>query len=254
MYFEHVRRSNKMTMKLIRDSKCLYLLPALIIVLLSSSTVMAQNKNQLVRLALIEVDTTQLDRYNELLREEIEASIQKELGVITLYGVAEKENPERITLFETYADSSQYRAHLATPHFQKYKQGTLAMVKHLDLIETEPILYIRKPGLSKARSQDLFIRLIRMEIDSNETENFKELAQGVMLPGIKKEPGVLVMYAVAEKNKPGYISILEVYANAAAYEKHLNTSHFLEYKAGSKNMVKSLKLIDVKPILLGSKP
>lgn len=128
------------------------------------------------------------------------------------------------------------------------------MVKHLDLIETEPILYIRKPELSKARSQDLFIRLIKMETDSNETKYFKDLARRVMLPGIKKEPGVLVMYAVEEKSRPGYISILEVYANAAAYEKHLNTSHFLEYKSRSKNMVRSLKLIDVKPILLGSKP
>jgi quinol monooxygenase YgiN len=74
-----------------------------------------------------------------------------------------------------------------------------------------------------------------------------------MLPGIKKEPGVLVMYAVAEKNQPAHVSVLEVYANSAAYEKHLNTPHFLKYKTESKDMVKSLKLIDVKPILLGSK-
>lgn len=120
MYFGYVHDPMKMTMKPMRNSDSLFLLPTLLLsVLLSSSAVMAQNTNQLVRLALIEVDTTQLDRYNELLKEEIEASIQKEPGVITLYGVAEKENPERITLFETYADSSQYRAHLATPHFQK---------------------------------------------------------------------------------------------------------------------------------------
>jgi quinol monooxygenase YgiN len=128
------------------------------------------------------------------------------------------------------------------------------MVKHLELIEAQPILYIRKQEISKVRSQDLFIRLIKMEIGSNETENFKDLARSVMLPGLKKEPGVLVMYAVSEKNRPEYISILEVYANAAAYEKHLTTTHFLEYKARSKNMVRSLKLIDVKPVLLGSKP
>lgn len=221
---------------------------------LVSPKVVAQNNKQLVRLAIIEVDTTQLDRYNDFLKEEVEASIEKESGVITLYAIVERENPERVTLFETYADSIQYRAHLATPHFQKYKQGTLQMVKHLELIETQPILYIRKPELSKARGQDLFIRLIKMEINSNEIDNFNRLAQRVMLPGIKTEPGVLVMYAVAEKNEPTRISILEVYANSAAYEKHLNTPHFLEYKAKSKNMVKSLKLIDMKPILLGSKP
>lgn len=231
-----------------------YSLLAILILILFSLRAIGQNKKQPVRLAIIEVDTTQLDRYNEFLKEEIEASIQIEPGVITLYAVTEKETPERVTLFETYADSSQYRAHIATPHFQKYKQGTLQMVKHLELIETEPLLYVRKKELSKARSHDLFIRLIKLEIDLNEVGNFKELAQSVMLPGIKKEPGVLVMYAVAEKNQPTHISVLEVYANSAAYEKHLNTPHFLKYKTESKNMVKSLKLIDLTAILLGSKP
>ncbi|MFD1001266.1 putative quinol monooxygenase [Ohtaekwangia kribbensis] len=232
----------------------LILLSTFITILLSSCTAMAQPQKQLVRLAIIEVDSTQLDRYNDFLREEIEASIQKEPGVITLYGVAEKENPERVTLFETYADSAQYKAHLTTPHFQKYKQGTLQMVKHLELIETQPILYTRKPELAKARSGDLFIRLIKMEIATNSIDSFHKLANNVMLPGLKKEPGVLVMYAVAEKNKPAHISILEVYANAAAYENHVKTSHFIKYKTESKNMIKTLTLVDVNPILLGSKP
>ena len=75
-----------------------------------------------------------------------------------------------------------------------------------------------------------------------------------MLPGIKKEPGVLVMYGVAEKNHPTRVSILEVYENFAAYNRHIGTSHYLQYKEGAKTLVKSLKFIDVDPILLGSKP
>lgn len=243
--------TNLITMK---TPNRLFYISILIAISLSSYTLRAQKDKQLVRLAVIEVDTTQVDNYNDFLRTEIEASIDKEPGVITLYAVAERENPERVTLFETYADSSQYRAHLATPHFQKYKQGTQQMVKHLALIETQPILYIRKPALSKAHSKDLFIRLIKMEIDSNSIESFGELANAVMVPGLKKEPGVLVMYAVAEKNRPTHISILEVYASSAAYAKHIKTSHFIKYKTESKNMIKSLVLVDVHPILLGSKP
>jgi quinol monooxygenase YgiN len=232
-----------------------FLSTAFIAILLSSCTVIAQNSKQLVRLAVIEVDTSQLHSYNKYLREEIEASIRLEPGVITLYGVAEAARPERITLFETYEDSAEYKSHLATPHFQKYKQGTLQMVKHLQLIETEPILYVRKPELSNAPSQNIFIRLIRMEIDSGrQIDKFKGLAQSVMLPGIKKEPGVLVMYAVAEKKKPTNISILEVYADSTAYERHLKTPHFLKYETESKDMVKLLKVIDAQPIQLGSKP
>jgi len=213
----------------------------------------AQNKKQLVRLAVIEVDTAQLDGYNEFLKEEIEASIRLEPGVITLYGIAEKMNPERVTLFETYGDSSLYKSHLATPHFQKYKNGTLEMVNHLELVEMQTILYIRKTELTSPINKDYFLRLIKMEIDSNSIDRYSELAKTVMLPGVTKEPGVLVMYAVAEKRQPTHISILEVYANSTAYEKHLNTPHFLRYKKESASMVKSLRLVDVTAIWLGSK-
>jgi quinol monooxygenase YgiN len=225
-----------------------------VLLLVLSSCAATQNKTKLVRLAVIEVEKTQLRAYNELLKEEIDDSIEKEPGVITLYAIAEKENPERVTLFETYADSAQYRAHLATPHFQKYKQGTLQMVKHLELIETEPLLYHRKAGLSSSSNEHFFIRLIKMELNSNAIGEFEELARTVMLPGLKDEKGVLVMYAVSEKKKPTHVSILEVYADSAAYESHLKTPHFLKYKEGSKGMVSSLKLTDVMAVQLGSKP
>ncbi|HEY0656218.1 MAG TPA: antibiotic biosynthesis monooxygenase [Chryseosolibacter sp.] len=219
-----------------------------------STTTKTEDERQLVRLALIKVDSTQIKPYNEFLKEEIEVSIRLEPGVITLYGIAEKDKPTEVTLFETYADSSQYRSHLATPHFQKYKQGTLQMVKHLDLIQMEPILYHRKADLSNAQVDDLYIRLIKIELDSSAIKDFNELGNTVMLPGIKNEPGVLVMYAAAEKDHPTRVSILEVYANSGAYNKHLETRHYQQYKQGAKTLVKSLKIVDANPILLGSKP
>ena len=230
------------------------LISAIVLVMCSRQpTNISDDKNELVRLAVIEVDSLQIKPYNEYLKEEIEASIRLEPGVITLYGVAKKDDPQHVTLFETYADSSQYRSHLAKPHFQKYKQVTLQMVKHLDLIQMQPILYHRKAGLSQARPEDLYIRLIKIELRSNAERDFHKLGNTVILPGIRKESGVLVMYAVAEKDNPTNVSILEVYENLAAYNKYFETPHYLEYKEAAKALVKSLKFIDVDPILLGSK-
>ena len=144
------------------------------------TTITSADKNELVRMAVIEVDTSQIKSYNELLRDEIEASIRLEPGVLTLYGVAEKDTPQHVTLFETYADSSQYRSHLATPHFQKYKQGTIEMVRHLDLIQMQPILYHRKPSLSTARPEDLYIRLIKIELNAKAIEDFNKLGNNVI--------------------------------------------------------------------------
>jgi quinol monooxygenase YgiN len=51
----------------------------------------------------------------------------------------------------------------------------------------------------------------------------------------------------------GQIRIFETYKDEAAYESHLQTPHFKKYKAETQGMVKSLKLIETEPILLGRK-
>src|SRR6185369_15240467 len=103
----------------------------------------AQSQNQMVRLAKIVVDSTQLVSYKALLIEEIETSVRVEPGVITLYAVSEKNNPTHITILEIYADTVAYKVHLQTPHFIKYKTGTKDMVKSLELVEAVPIV----PGM-----------------------------------------------------------------------------------------------------------
>ena len=100
----------------------------------------AQQKPPLVRLAKIVVDSSYLEDYKRILKEEAEASVRVEPGVLTLYAVSEKENPTHFTILEIYADSAAYRAHLQTPHFLKYKNATKDMVKSLELIETTPLI------------------------------------------------------------------------------------------------------------------
>ena len=99
--------------------------------------------NNLVRLSKITVDPAQLDAYNAFLKEEIETSMRLEPGVLMLYATAEKEAPHKVTILEIYADRAAYESHLQTSHFQKYKQGTLTMVKELNLVDVEPLI----PGL-----------------------------------------------------------------------------------------------------------
>jgi quinol monooxygenase YgiN len=94
----------------------------------------------MVRLARIVVDSAQLENYKAFLKEEIEASVKLEPGVLTLYAVFEKERPTHLTILEMYADSAAYRSHIKTPHFLKYKNGTQAMVKELQLIDTDPLI------------------------------------------------------------------------------------------------------------------
>jgi quinol monooxygenase YgiN len=97
-------------------------------------------QGRVVRLAELHIDPGQIEDYNAALREEIEASIRLEPGVLTLYAVSVKGDPAQIRIFEIYADQAAYEAHLQSPHFQKYKTGTQGMVRSLVLVETDPIL------------------------------------------------------------------------------------------------------------------
>ena len=114
-----------------------------VMTIVCSSSVSAQSKKQIVRLAKLVIDSTQLENYKALLKEGIETAVKVEPGVLTLYAVAEKNNPTHFTILEIYADEDAYRMHLQTPHFIKYKTGTKDMVKSLELVETVPLV----PGM-----------------------------------------------------------------------------------------------------------
>jgi quinol monooxygenase YgiN len=100
----------------------------------------AGNESQMVRLAKLVIDPTQVDAYKAALQEEVEASVKLEPGVLTLYAVSEKDRPTHFTILEIYADRAAYEKHLKTPHFLKYKAGTEHMVKSLELVETVPLV------------------------------------------------------------------------------------------------------------------
>ena len=93
----------------------------------------------IVRLSKIEVYPQYLDEYMEFAVEVGAKSLLSEPGVLTMYAMQDKENPCMVTILETYSSQDAYKAHIAFDHFQKYKQGTLHMVKNLELCDQTPL-------------------------------------------------------------------------------------------------------------------
>ena len=93
----------------------------------------------IVRLSKIEVYPQYLNEYMQYAVEVGEISLRTEPGVLTMYAVQDKENPTLVTILETYVSQEAYRSHVASAHFQKYKQGTLHMVKSLQLCDQTPL-------------------------------------------------------------------------------------------------------------------
>jgi len=108
---------------------------------------LAQNKDWMVRIAKIEIDSAFLEPYQAALHEHTQAAIASEPGVLALYAMHDKVHPTHITVFEVYASKQAYEAHLKTAHFQKYKTGTFKMVKSLQLIDVDPIAFGAKADM-----------------------------------------------------------------------------------------------------------
>ncbi|MDR9758575.1 putative quinol monooxygenase [Rhizobium redzepovicii] len=98
------------------------------------------------------------------------------------------------------------------------------------------------------------VRMAELEIDPDMLDAYRALLTREIEASVALEAGVLSLSAVCIRDVPNRIRILEVYTDKEAYEAHLRTPHFLEYKAETAGMVTSLTLLDVDPIVMRAKP
>ena len=97
------------------------------------------SKGMIVRIAEIEVFPQYLKEYLEYANEVDRLSVEREPGVICLFPMQSADDSCQIRILEIYASEEAYQSHLKTDHFQKYKTGTLHMVKSLKLPTMNPL-------------------------------------------------------------------------------------------------------------------
>ena len=98
-----------------------------------------------------------------------------------------------------------------------------------------------------------YVQVAEIEVDPVYLDAYRAAVQEQIDAAIRKEPGVLVLYAVFEKDYPTHVKVFEIYRDRSGYEAHLGSDHFKKYKATVDKMVKSLKLMQATPIMLGAK-
>ncbi len=107
---------------------------------MAQETVTPVNDNtMIVRLAEIEVYPEHLTEYLKFANEVDRLSVEREPGVVCLFPMQSAEESTQIRILEIYASEEAYQSHIKTSHFQKYKQGTLHMVKSLKLPTMRPL-------------------------------------------------------------------------------------------------------------------
>ncbi|WP_037519286.1 putative quinol monooxygenase [Sphingomonas sp. LH128] len=95
--------------------------------------------------------------------------------------------------------------------------------------------------------------MAELDIDPARLDAYRALLAEEIEASVRLEAGVLSLNAVAVKGSLTQIRILEIYADQAAYEAHLRSPHFLKYKTGTADMIRSLRLVETEPVILCGK-
>jgi quinol monooxygenase YgiN len=115
------------------------------------------------------------------------------------------------------------------------------------------LLFVTTGNRAIAQERKPMVRIARIVVDSAHLGQYSAALKEAIETAVRVEPGVLTLFAVYDKEHPTHVTVMEVYADEAAYHTHLQTPHFLRYKETTKNMVKSLELVDAIPIGLETK-
>jgi quinol monooxygenase YgiN len=94
----------------------------------------------------------------------------------------------------------------------------------------------------------MIIRIAEIEIEPEYLNDYLSKLEEESRASVELEPGVISIFPMYAKEKPTEIRIVEIYADQAAYQSHLQTPHFLHYKTTTLKMVKSLNLVDMNAI------
>jgi quinol monooxygenase YgiN len=93
-----------------------------------------------------------------------------------------------------------------------------------------------------------FVRIAELEIDPAQLEAYRAAVKEEMETSVRIEPGVLAIYAVAEKDALTKLTFFET------YRTHIASPRFRKYFETTKDMITSRKMIDTVPLQLSAKP
>ena len=142
---------------------------------LGGVAVAQEMQGQYVQIAEIEIDPAQLEEYKAAISEQVETAIRIEPGALVLYSVPEKDNPTLIRVFEIYASTEGYRAHLEAAHFKKYKAVTEKMLKSLKLVQTTPVILGLLPHPVRKTRASCPSRFRRIQVSPKTYRHFRDI-------------------------------------------------------------------------------
>lgn len=101
--------------------------------------------------------------------------------------------------------------------------------------------------------KSLVVRIADLDIDPAQPDSYTAIVREEMETSVRVEPGVIAIYAVADKERPSRLRFFEIYVDDEAYKAHIASPHFRTYFEATKSMILDRQLIEAVPVQLSSK-
>lgn len=232
--------------KIIRTTLMRMLAAVLFTLWLAQSVFAQPTSAPYVRLAEWQVGAAHLAEFRALAGEFAATAARAEPGLLALHVTVEKERPDHLRVFALYADEAAYQAHLQTPHFKMFVADTQSMLGERKRFESVPV----RLGAKATMPADPVVRVAELEISPAALAAYVNAVTEEIDESIRVEPGVIAIYAVALKDAPNQLRFLEIYADEAAYRRHIASPHFRKYVAITKDMISARRLLETTPVSL----
>lgn len=93
------------------------------------------------------------------------------------------------------------------------------------------------------------VRLSKVTIRSEMIQPYLAAVAECGRISMARESGVRMMYSMQSKQSLNCVTILEIYQDQEAYDRHIQTPHFLRYKQDTLQMIQKLELLDQNPLV-----
>ena len=197
---------------------------------------------------IFEVDIKQHkeNAFDSLAEKNITASVTGESGTLAMYSARKKTNPSVIYLFEIYADSDAYKRHLNSTSYKEFLRNSPDI---LETSQTRRIEVIPQFLADKkiVQSDNMINNFVIVDVKPEFGQAFRDAVLPEMAQSIKREDGVLAMYATVDKANDHRWYFYEIYASEVAYLAHRMTPHFKEYIAQTAKMTTAKEAIAIIP-------
>lgn len=95
---------------------------------------------------------------------------------------------------------------------------------------------------------DMLVRISEIEVTPGSRAEYLAILEEEARKSVEVEPGVIGIFPMLRSDDSSQVRIVEVYRNRSAYEAHIASSHFQRYMASTRDMLKSLQLVDMQVV------